>query len=197
MHETSVKPVLKTERLLIRTPQLGDEIPINQAVNRSLKELQRWMPWASDPSLKTTTAFVKSSMRQWNSKQPTLFPMVVIHKQDKLIIGASGYNEKSDPQVPFYEIGYWLDTQYTGFGLGTELTVALTRYAFEVLSAIRVQICVQADNFKSIRVAEKCGFALEARLHHHRLDCKTGKPADDLIYACFDTSKLPLTQVTW
>ncbi|ARH01101.1 hypothetical protein B6V88_12130 [Legionella micdadei] len=186
-------PTLETPRLLLRTPQPGDEIPLNQAINRSLNELKQWMPWASDPRLETTAEFVTKAIVQWKTKNQIEFPMVVIYKQNNKIIGGCGYNEHSDPQVPFYEIGYWLDTEYTGLGLATELTIALTKYAFEAMKAARVQICIQADNIKSIRVAEKCGFDLEARLHHYRLDCKTGKPADELIYVRFNANKLELT----
>ena len=38
-------PEIETERLILRPPKLGDEKPLNQAINRSLSELQRWMPW--------------------------------------------------------------------------------------------------------------------------------------------------------
>ncbi|KTD53446.1 multifunctional nucleotidyltransferase/glutamate rich protein GrpB/ribosomal protein alanine acetyltransferase [Legionella santicrucis] len=182
--------MIETSRLILRPPQIGDALPLNQAVNRSLEALQRWMPWATDPSLETTAIFVKDAVTQWQAPHPTQFPMVVVLRENNLIIGGSGYNEKSNFEVPMFEIGYWLDTTYVGLGLATELVQALTRHAFEKLNAIRVQICMQKENTKSIRVAEKCGFILEATLHHFRLDCLTQKPVDELIYARFDTNRL-------
>ena len=189
-----MNPIIETERLLIRTPRLGDEIELNQAINRSLNELQRWELWASDPSLETTAEFIKNGVESWDSDKQSEFPMIVIHKQDKMIIGASGYNKASEPSVPYYEIGYWIDTQYTGLGLATELTNALTRYAFVTLKAIRTQIFAHIENLKSIRVAQKCGYTLEATLHNTRIDCKTGKPADSVLFACFDNSDLPISE---
>ena len=132
--------LLETEHLLIRQPKLGDEVPLNRAINHSLKELQPWVVWANNPRLSTTMQFVESAVKQWRSSKQTDFPMVLFHKEEKRIIGCSGFNEKSNPSVPFYEPGYWLDTQYTGRGLATEFTTALTRYAFEKLRASRVQI---------------------------------------------------------
>jgi RimJ/RimL family protein N-acetyltransferase len=89
-----------------------------------------------------------------------------------------------------YEIGYWLDTQYTGLGLATEVVSALTTVAFESFKAVRVQVIMQADNVASKRVAEKCGFALEAILKKYRLDCLSGQPADDCIFVRFDAEGL-------
>ncbi|QDP73276.1 GNAT family N-acetyltransferase [Legionella israelensis] len=182
--------MIETERLLIRKPMLGDAKPLNDAINRSLAELQRWMPWANDPSLATTEKFIEGAMKQWDSDKQTDFPMIVVLKATGQIIGASGYNNQSNKDVPFYEIGYWLDTHYTGQGLATELTAALTHYAFTEYQAARVQIKIQAANERSRNVAERCGFTIEARLHHHCIDCQTGEPADDLIYAMFDLDQL-------
>ena len=37
---------IETPRLIIREPILADAKPLNAAINKSLPELQRWMPWA-------------------------------------------------------------------------------------------------------------------------------------------------------
>jgi len=179
-------PVIETQRLILRPPQLGDEIPLNDAINRSLPALRRWMPWAVDPSLAPTMRFVEEGLVNWQSDKPRDLPMVVVHKASQQIIGASGFNERSNPQVPMYEIGYWLDTQYTGLGLATEVVSALTTFAFESFKAVRVQVIMQADNMASKRVAEKCGFALEAILKKYRLDCLSGQPVDDCVFVRFD-----------
>ena len=180
-------PVIETERLILRAPQLGDERPLNEAINRSLPALQRWMPWAVDPSFEPTMRFVKEGIASWSNEQAKDFPMVILHKASNQIIGASGFNERSNPQVPMYEIGYWLDTQYTGLGLATETVGALTKFAFESFNAVRVQVVMQADNNASKRVAEKCGFALEATLKKYRVDCLSGQPADDCIFVRFNS----------
>lgn len=54
--------LIETPRLILRTPQDGDAKPLNQAINNSLAELQRWQPWALDPSLKTTEKFINDSI---------------------------------------------------------------------------------------------------------------------------------------
>jgi len=184
------KKMIETKRLYIRKPLLGDAKPVNDAIKRSLPELQRWMPWAKDPSLATTKTFIDAGMKQWESDQQTEFPMIIALKDSQQIIGASGYNNQSNIDVPMYEIGYWLDTPLTGQGYATELTAALTEHAFMKYQAARVQIKIQASNQRSRKVAERCGFALEARLQKHCVDCQSGMPADDLIYAMFHLYQL-------
>lgn len=189
--------LIETPRLILRTPQAGDAKPLNDAINRSLPELQRWQPWAFDPSLETTTKFINDSINDWNNDCPKSLQVVVIYKPDNKIIAASGYNEKSDPSVPFYEIGYWLETSYTGMGLATELTNALTRYAFLGLKAVRVQIQAQAENEKSINVAKRCSYEHEATLKKTRIDVLTKQVSDDYVFARFNLDGLEDLEVSW
>lgn len=103
---------IETPRLRIRLVQLGDEYPLNQAVNHSLALLQKWQPWAKDPSIEATRDFVQRGVFAWESGSVVDFPMVVIHKEDNKIIAASGYNDRSDVIHALYEIGYWCDVDY-------------------------------------------------------------------------------------
>ena len=189
--------LIETERLTLRPPELGDEVSLHRAINHSLTELQPWVVWANNPRLTTSLQFVESAVKQWASNKQSNFPMVIVHKEDGRIIGCAGFTEKSDPSVPLYEPGYWLDTRYTGRGLATEFTTALTRYAFEKLNAKRVQLSIQAKNTKSINVAKRCGFELEATLHNACLDIQTGEAADTALFVCFDTKNLPTQKVSW
>jgi type II secretory pathway component PulJ len=79
-------PVIETQRLILRPPQRGDEIPLNDAINRSLPALQCWMPWAIDPSLAPTMRFVEEALVNWGSDKPRDLPMVVVHKTSQQII---------------------------------------------------------------------------------------------------------------
>ena len=179
-------PCIETERLILRPPKLGDEQPLNQAINRSLSELQRWMPWAKDPSMQPTIRYVKEGISSWETDVPPDYPMVIIHKELQQIIGASGFNNRSKPNVPMFEIGYWLETAFTGQGLATEMVQALVDFAFNPFKAARVQIVTQVGNLASRRVAEKSGFVLEATLKNYCVDSLSGKPSDDWIFVRFN-----------
>ena len=188
---------IETPRLVIRPVQRGDEIELNAAIQRSLLSLQRWMHWAKDPSLETTLNYVEESVRGWSAGHLLEFPMIVIHKADRKIISASGFNEKSDLSKRLFEIGYWIDTPYEGQGYVSELVNALTRYALEALQATRVQICTQVGNEKSMAVAKRCGYVCGTTLKSDRLDCESGLPVDSFLYVCGDLNALPALTVTW
>jgi len=87
---------IETDRLIIRPVEIGDEVQINQAINRSLDSLQRWMPWAKDPGFETTEKFVKNTVKDREQNHFKEFPFVVVHKDDGKIISATGFNEKSE-----------------------------------------------------------------------------------------------------
>jgi RimJ/RimL family protein N-acetyltransferase len=183
--------IIETGRLLIRPPKSEDAKPVNNAINQSLNEIGRWMPWASDPSLETTEDFIIRGIQSWQESQPKELPMIIELKSTKEIISASGFNEKSNFEVPMFETGYWINTKFAGNGFITEAIIAITRFAFEHFSAARVQICVQKENIKSINVAKRAGFIEEAILKNYRIDCLSKKPCDEVIYACFEKQMLP------
>lgn len=189
--------IAETPRLIIRKPQLDDAVIINKAINRSLHALQKWEPWSKDPRLSVTQDFIKKAIHSWNTPSQNDFPMIVEEKNTNTIICVTGFNDKSDPLVPYYEIGYWIDSKYSGNGYVTEAVNAITRLAFDKFSAVRVQIASQEENYKSIAVAKRCGFEKEATLKRSRKDCISGEPKNTIILACFDKLNLPELNVRY
>ena len=86
-----------------------------------------------------------------------------------------------DWKVPKFEIGYWCRMAYQSQGYVTEAVRALTQTGFEVLGAKRIQICCDARNLRSRRVAEKAGYSQEATLKDDML-APDGKLRDTVIY---------------
>lgn len=188
---------IETPRLIIRPVQLGDELALNKAINNSLNLLQKWQAWAKDPSLEATRGFIERGVFAWGSCTIEDFPMVAIHKQDQKIIGASGYNDRSNIHKGVYEIGYWCDIDYQGKGYVTEYANALTRYAFESLKATKVMILMQTENTKSIAVAERLKFNKEGTQDRDLIDCVSGKPEQNYLYSKTDMDDLPPLEVSW
>ena len=119
-----------------------------------------------------------------------MLQLVVIEKKSGQIISCTGFNEKSDFEMRVFEIGYWIHAVFQGKGYVTEFVNALTQFAFDECDAIRVQILTQVENEKSIAVAERCGFYLEATLKNHRLDCKSLLPADSYVFAMTEKNEI-------
>ena len=184
---THLPASLATRRLLLRPPQVEDARAVNEAVVESFAELNAWMEWAvTVPSLDDTRAFCQDAIRQ--RAVGAGCPMLMLEAETGMMVGASGY-ARMDWQVPAFEIGYWCRTPLCGCGYVTETVEALTRHAFEVLGARRVEIRMDDRNVKSVAVAERLGFELEgilrnqARDHHTRL-------RDTRVYSLVDVSRL-------
>lgn len=116
------------------------------------------------------------------------YSTLLLHRDDGRIIGGMGLlNARWD--VPSFEIGYWVHTQYVGHGYCSEGVRGLTRFAFEHLNAVRVEISMDDRNRRSWAVAERLGFELEAVHRSHRRDNR-GSLTDTRIYAMLDVRQL-------
>ncbi|HET9843455.1 MAG TPA: GNAT family N-acetyltransferase [Gammaproteobacteria bacterium] len=188
---------IETPRLLLRPVQLGDEVPLNKALNNSLEVLQKWQAWAKDPSMKATLDFVQRGVFAWKSGFVIDFPMVIILKTEQKIIGVSGYNENCKLNDGLYEIGYWCDVDYQGQGFITECANALTRYAFHALNATKVILSMQVENKKSEAVATRLHFNNRGIKDRDPADCVSERPEFNYVYAINNLQNLPPLELTW
>lgn len=175
----------ETERLIIRAPRAGDGEAVNAAIHESLAELQPWMPWANPPpSPADTEGVLREAAAQWLTRTDLM--MTLWRRRDGLFVGGSGLH-RIDWSVPRMEIGYWCRTSMAGQGYITEAVRAITALAFEQLGAQRLEIRCEARNTRSAAVAERAGYALEARLHHH-MRALDGTLQDTLLFVRFPGS---------
>jgi RimJ/RimL family protein N-acetyltransferase len=192
----STLQTIETPRLILRPVQHGDEVPLNHTIRRSLHVLRPWMPWAQDLRIEATRTFVEKGIAARRARPLTDFPMVVIHKADQQIIGASGYNNCSLFDDGIYDIGYWCDVAYHGHGYVTEYVNALTRYALDSGQAKphphTVVIRTNVLNAKSIAVAKRLNFRFQGTQPSVTQEGETD--------ACFvrdSTVGLPPLEVSW
>ena len=149
-----------TERLTIRAPRAGEGAAVNAAVLESIDELQRWMPWATPvPTVENTEAYTRQARAKFVAREELALRFFL--KGTETFVGSSGLMVRGW-DVPAFEIGYWVRRRYAGQGYVTEAVRAIAALAFDVLKAERLTIRCDAENERSWRVAERCGFALEA-----------------------------------
>lgn len=172
----------ETERLILRPPKPGDGAAYNAAVRESLDELRPWMPWAQQaPPVEETERMCRRKYAEWIMREDLM--LTLWRKSDGAFVGGSGMH-RIDWAVPCVEIGYWCRTRMTGNGYITEAVRGITAYAFEHLHAQRVEIRIDSRNHASIAVAERAGYALEARLQRQARDVR-GQLCDTLLYVMF------------
>lgn len=86
------------------------------------------------------------------------------------LIGMIGLSvDRSAPQEPSVEIGYWVAPDIAGQGVATEACRLVLDWAFdpEGLGAARAVWLAYVGNWASRRVAWRCGFRLEGTLRRH------------------------------
>ncbi|WP_255266623.1 GNAT family N-acetyltransferase [Bacillus cereus] len=93
---------------------------------------------------------------------------VIYHKGTNDFIGTAslyGINWK----ISKCEIGYWINTQFSGNGYMTEAVSELTNLGFQLLKFRRIEIRCESNNIKSRTIPEKLGFELEGILSNEDL----------------------------
>jgi RimJ/RimL family protein N-acetyltransferase len=96
------------------------------------------------------------------------------------LIGNIGLNWV-DQWNRYANLGAWIgDANYWGGGYGADGLILLCDYAFDWLDLRRLFLETMGLNERAQRVAEKCGFTLEAR--RRSATVVDGKPVDELIY---------------
>jgi len=145
----SMKPILldflmpiMTPRLILRPPQTGDGVVVNEAVLESFDQLHQLMPWAQDrPSIHDSEEFARQAAANWilkNNDEPYL-PLFMFDREENRFVGGTGYHHY-DWNAHSIETGYWIRKSCAGQGLMTEAVNAITQYAFKQLDIRHITI---------------------------------------------------------
>ncbi len=178
----------ETERLLIRAPRAGDGPAILEGVEETIDALREWMDWAVyEQTVEGLEEFARQGAVSFLARRD--FPLTLWLKDSETFVGASGLNQV-DWSVPKMEIGYWCRKRFEGQGYISEAVRGITKFAFEELSARRLEIRCDARNERSANVARRCGYRLEGQFRHNELDT-SGELRDTLIFARLPSDPSP------
>lgn len=170
----------ETERLLIRAPRPGDGVVMREAIAESLEHLKPWMPFAQNlQSLDEIEANLRRGAARFILREDLW--LLLFSKSDGIMVGSSGLH-RIDWSVPSFEIGYWVRSSLQGQGYITEAVNGITQFAFDQLSAERIEIRCDSRNERSAAVARRAGYIQEGHFRHDSwaLD---GTSRDTLIFA--------------
>lgn len=170
----------ETDRLLIRMPLPGDGANTCESVNASLAELKPWMPFAQkEQSLEETELAIRQGYINFLNR--TDLRLLVFKKDTGEFIASSGLH-RINWDIPKFEIGYWIDTRYSGKGYMIEAVKGITDFAVRELKARRIEIRCDSKNAKSRAIPERLGFDLEGTLKNDSLSVE-GELRDTCVYA--------------
>jgi RimJ/RimL family protein N-acetyltransferase len=183
----AMKPILhdfpeefETERLTIRAPRFGDGLEMYEAVRESIDNLRPWMPWAQSlPTPDEYEELMREQRLDFLGRENMM--LLLFLKRTHTLAGSSGLH-RINWEVPKFEIGYWVRRKFEGQGYIIEAVEGITRFAFGVLGARRVEIRVDDRNLRSWRIPERLGFELEGIIKNDTRDV-AGKLRNTRVYA--------------
>jgi len=149
--------VIRTERLLIRKPQIEDAPGLLEAF--ADPEAMRYIGDGSTTDLAGAEEAVDRWLERWDAWGLGMF--VVERAEDARVLGRAGFL-RWDPETweiggSETELGWGLAREHWGHGYATEAALALRDWAFGERGLIRLISLIQHENLRSVRVAEKLG----------------------------------------
>lgn len=170
-----------TERLFIRMPKPGDGKVVYDAIQASMQELKPWMVFAQKEQ---TAEEIEESIRKSHIQflQREDLRLLVFSKETGEFIASSGLH-RINWDIPQFEIGYWIDSRFSGKGYMVEAAKGITDYAFSELKANRVEIRCDSLNKKSRAIPEKLGFKLEGILESASVTVDSNGLRDMCVFA--------------
>lgn len=140
--------------LVLRRWRMADAGVLLAAIERSVPELRRFMPWAmEEPTVESVGAFLEHVVGG---------PSIAFGLLDAggELVGGFGLHDRRGPGI--LEIGYWVRSDRTGRGYATAAARALTSAAFDWFPQIdRIEIRCAPANVASAAIPLKLGYRLD------------------------------------
>ncbi len=171
---------IETERLELRAVTSGVGAIVNEAIVESAEELAQYMPWARPcPGPTDTEGWCRQAHAKFIRREELHYHFYL--KSSGAFAGSIGVF-RIDWDVPIGELGYWIRTSLAGRGYMSEAVRGLAKVAFAQLAFERLEIRCEEENARSTRVAERCGFSLDAVLRRCAR-ATDGSLRDDRLYS--------------
>ena len=174
--------VLKTERLILRKPELADVKDYVEGCNNiNISKNIGSMPFPY--SVKDARDYLGTKIKEWG-KNDYLF--VIVLKEEDKVIGAIGlhdinFKEKSS------KTGSWISERYQRKGYITEAKIAANTFAFRKLGLEKLISPVFVDNTASNATQKRVGYEFVKAKKKAAKCLATGKVHDENFYELSST----------
>jgi RimJ/RimL family protein N-acetyltransferase len=147
-----------TPRSLLRAWHTDDAPRLRKAIDANLDYLLPWIPWAREEptSFETLTARLEGYASSFATGPNWAY--AVMSPDESALLGGIGLHQRIGQGG--LEIGYWIDREYAGKGLATEVARAITTTAFALDDISHVEIRCDPNNLPSAAIAKRLGFQL-------------------------------------
>jgi ribosomal-protein-serine acetyltransferase len=147
---------------MLRPFRRRDVGTFHDAVDSSIDELQPWLPWIDGYNRGFAQRFIRESVGSWADRRAFDFSVRTQEDLDRHIGNVSVWQTSQQNNIG--EVGYWIRSDETGKGYGTESAAVVVKIGFEELGFHKVVLRIAVGNVGSERIAAKLGFTLEGTL---------------------------------
>ena len=158
---TSINPMLRTQRVMLRVPSFGDYAQWARLREASRAFLAPWEPvWPPDDL--TKLSFRRRIRRyQREIRSGSGYPFLIFTPDGATLLGGLTLAHIQRGVTQSAVLGYWMGEAHAGKGIMTAAVRAAVDFAFDTLHLNRVEAACLPHNAASIRLLEKVGFTRE------------------------------------
>jgi len=183
-------PSFTTDRIILRSPVLGEGSLVSAGLNQSLDDLRPWLAFAQEPAtddiIEKVSATAISAIQSGNYMQWRLWD-----RKSAEFLGTVDVHS-IDASVPRGQIGFWLCRGAVGKGLATEGVGEIVKWLDCERNFKRIEARCDTRNGRAIRTLQNLKFHHEGVSFNEERDVQ-GFLADACVFAVCpgrDTSTL-------
>lgn len=178
-------PVLETERVVLRAPQMSDYPSWAELRGDSREFLVPWEPrWAPDElSRSSFRRRVRHYLR--DMREDMGYALFVYDTRSAALVGGLTLCNVRRGVTQSCTLGYWVGAKYARQGYMTAAVRAIVPFVFESLELHRLEAACLPTNTASMRLLDRIGFEREGLARRYlRIN---GEWRDHVLYALLDT----------
>ena len=152
---------IETERMTLRLPGHEDWRAWAELRSDSAAFLQPWEPVWSEDHLSRRAFTNRVYWARRAEAQGTALPLMLIRRQDNMLLGAITLDNIRRGPAQSAAIGYWIGQPHARQGYMREAIGALVQHAFGEMDLSRIEAACLPENTASRGVLERSGFKYE------------------------------------
>lgn len=178
-------PIIESERVMLRTPQMSDYPAWAELRAMSREFLMPWEPlWAMD---ELSRASFRRRVRHYQRdlREDIGYALFIYAAETGGLVGGVTLCNVRRGVTQSCTLGYWIGSDYAQQGYMTAAIRAVVPFVFESLELHRLEAACLPTNTASMRLLEKTGFKREGLARRYlRIN---GGWQDHLLYALLDS----------
>ncbi len=180
-------PILRNERVMLRTPQMADYATWAELRAQSRTFLAPWEPlWAAD---ELSRASFRRRVRHYlrDLREDVGYALFIFSAETDELVGGLTLCNVRRGVTQACTLGYWIGLPFARQGYMTAAVRAVIPFVFDSLELHRLEAACLPNNTPSRRLLEKTGFQQEGFARRYlRIN---GAWQDHLLYALLDTDE--------